>query len=150
MKGGKYMYKIVPVIVGLFLGIIPIISHHMPDTVARFSGMTIMASPIGYILSTFVISWIYKESWKRSFYASFSTMATAFLAFYLSVHPLQALFYQIRFGTDNRILFWKIQFPPQTAPETIFSSLLSFVLWTALSVVVCAIAATIVSKGNGK
>ena len=134
-----YKYKFVPVIVGLFLGIIPIVNYHTPSTVGQFSTMASIASPIGYVLSIFVIAWIYKENWKRSFFASFLTMTTAFLTFYLTVHPLNTLIFQIR---PRRILLIGIQFPPEAF--TICWSLVYFVLWTATFVVVCAIAATVV------
>jgi len=79
------------VMLGLFLGLIPIIGHLVPVTVAQFSGMASVASPTGFLICILVIIWLCKENWKKSFLASFLTMATAFLAFYLSVH---ILFYQ--------------------------------------------------------
>ena len=116
-----------PIIVGVFLGANSIVMGQVHTAVAQFSGMTVLGHNEGYLLGALAMAWLAWERWHRSFVTSFLTLTMANITYYGSI----LVFYFTGWGRS-----------PFPSPP--LHSLTGFVMWSAISAVVCVLAATAV------
>lgn len=129
-------------IVGLLLGFSHTLITNLPADAAYFFGITALARMTTFLLVAFVAALLRKETWRKSFFASYFTIVLAFAAFFISF-PFLSL--RITRFLVRGPLIWGSYFPqPALQPFTILSSLTAFGQWAFMSAVVCAIAATVV------
>ena len=119
--------KFLPIIIGVFLGACSIIMGQIPTVFAWFTGMTVVGTHMGYLWGSLIAAWVFNKKWKSGFLASYLALTIANLVYYGTI----VVFYVSGLGRSP--------FPP-----TPLQSLLSFVLWSILSAIVCALAATAV------
>ena len=121
------MRKLIPITLGVFLGAVSIIMGQMPFVLSQFLGLRSIGTHLGYCLGALAMAWLFHESWRKGFIASFVCMTAANITYYLSV----LAFYLFGFGRSP--------FPPPP-----YQTLMSFVLWTVISAIICVLAATAV------
>ena len=119
--------KFLPILIGLFLAAVSILIGQIPLAAAQFSGMTVIGSHMGYLWAVLIMAWLHHEKWHKSFTAGFLTMTVTNIFYYSTL-----------------LAFWA--FDIGRAPSAIppLHLLRSFVFWTVISAIVCALAATAV------
>jgi len=123
----------------MFLGLSRVLITNLPTVVARFSGLTAVASQTVFLLVIIVVAWLYKKTWRESFLASYFTIALAFAVFYATFPFLS--FRITRFLTRSLFIGNYFPHPPSNTP---FQPIIAFGQWAAISIVVCGFAATAV------
>lgn len=90
--GNKGMKKfILPLIIGIFLGLISVLMGQIPKAVAIWSGMMVLGNHVGYLLAALIIAYVYSQKWFISFITSSLTIIIASTIYYLLIFIIQEL-----------------------------------------------------------
>ena len=119
------MKPYLPIIFGLILATASIIMGQIPLAIAQFSGISVIGDHIGYLWAALIVAWLYHESWRKSFAASFITVFIANVVYYIVL-----------------IAFYLFDITPFALPPLHY--LRSFAFWMIVACVVCILAATAV------
>ena len=70
-----------PIAIGLILATASIIMGQIPLVIAQFTGISVIGDHIGYLWAALIVAWLYHESWRKSFAASFITIFIAYVVY---------------------------------------------------------------------
>jgi MFS family permease len=82
---GLPMRKFLPLIIGVTLAVASIAMGQINRAVAAYSGMTVIGSTMGYLWAALIMTWIYKDSWRKGFFMGFLTLFISYLIYYPSL-----------------------------------------------------------------
>lgn len=119
MKANRSIYILIAT--AMFLGLTPILVVYIPTVVAQFLGLAAVGSFSMYLLAIFYLS-----------YPHLSILTSILIRLGVSTEVLRAISMSI------------IRFPHVPSPPVLLGSLFLFLLWTSISAIACAIAATVV------
>jgi len=127
---------IVSAAISLIFGLVPFLLplRQSPAFALQLLGLTSIASLPGYFIMIFAVALLHRQSWLKSFVASFATVGMAFLVFY-AVSTLRNLLW----GTP---WFPSFFFPVASARPSF--NLISFTQWTFIAIPASALAATVI------
>lgn len=117
--------RYLPVLIGLFLGVVSVVMGQVSRGVAQFSGMTIIGNEVGYLWAALILAWVNWKSWRKGFFAGFISLSIAS-------------------GTYYGILLFQDFFTSKPSTEPWHSQLIGFVFWVIIGGAVCVLAATAV------
>ena len=124
------------IILGLSAGAISVARGFLPITIGRYSGLSVIGSPFGYLFVILVAAWMYRERYTKSLCASLSSVLTALLTFYTIITVLYYLF------SITPIHWWMGShfFPPwPMGPSQLRFSLTQFAMWGGTAAAFCVL-----------
>jgi len=120
------LYKYLPFIMGLVLGVVSIVMGLIPNGIRQFTGLTVIGNHVGYLLGALVVAWVYHEKWLKGFLLSSCMIIIANAVYYAFVFAFS--FFDL-FGGQT---------------ESYMSNLYGLLTWCVIGIVVGLLAATAV------